>query len=80
MSKFPAKFLSANDVGRRFKITAIGGVKVESELIRLDTLKDSDNEVHIQVTMAGVRHVDHYNSGPGFKLHPESMVKRCDDQ
>lgn len=77
MSKFPAKFLSPNDVGHRFRVTSVKGAKVESELIKLETFKTREGELRISAHMLNVSHIDDFGRG-GFELDPESMVKRVD--
>jgi hypothetical protein len=79
MSKFPARFLSAYDIGKRLRVTSLTGAVVEDILTDIKATSDSDKgkDVRLILTFQSVSRVDSYGRG-GFEVALDSKVKRID--
>lgn len=77
MSKFPAQFLSAYDIGKRVRATSLTGAVVEDILTDIKATSDSDmgKDVRLILSFQSVSHADAYGHG-GFEVALDSKVKR----
>lgn len=83
-TKFPAKHLSAFDVGRRVTVTTIHGAKITDKLTGISTRYSPGPQGGIPtrtvlcVTFENVGR-DPYDGYLGYEVDLESWVKRHDD-
>ena len=75
MAKFPAKFLSQNDIGQRIKVRTTGHAVIEDVLATILVGVDAGKSGNVLVKFENVPS-DGYDSRY-FEVDPESMVKRC---
>ena len=77
MTKFPAQFLSAYDIGKRVRATSLTGAIVTDVLTGLTATSDSDRgkDVRLILSFQSVVHSDAYGRG-GFEVALDSTVKR----